>query len=156
MISPLFSYKHQPYCSASCSPAELASSLGWRAKSNDLFNQSHQPFFSTLPYFTTFTFMALSPLKPRSVSKLTVSFSLMGDIRPLLWTKILSPFEESLMKPKPLEVLKKVTFPVLTAPEPWLTEPKLEEPITISSVLIVVFFLVGSGGVEVIFPFSST
>ena len=52
------------------------------------------------------------PFLPRAVSKVTVSPSRISSTRPLTWTKISSLVEESMIKPKPLVLLKNFTVPV--------------------------------------------
>jgi len=101
-----------------------------------------------------FTLIAPAPFGPHSISKLTLSCCWISCKQLFTCTKRLSPDCRSLINPYPLASLRKVTFPFLMRSS-GSTGFCSGTPITISSALIT-FLLAGSGGTEVMIPFSST
>ena len=104
-------------------------------------------------YLTSLTFTAFAPFGPISTSKVTLLFSLIASVNALIWIKTLSCVSRSLINPYPFASLKNVTIPVRIRSSGF-TGSWRGTPISISSALMIIYFL-GSGGVEERLPFSS-
>ena len=84
------------------------------------FQYTEKAFFYALDEAYIFvTFTAFIPRIPLSNSKETLSFSTISSTNPLTCVKYFSLFSMSMIKPNPLELSKKETFPFLTGSSSW-------------------------------------